>query len=104
METTSTAEGVAERVVVRYTPVTDTVTDQLGNDRFASFLRKSEAGAVEPGDEWEHFVSCSCGTTEDVTLTVEAVDGGDEVGAGTEFVFEPVSDAETDDEVDGASW
>jgi hypothetical protein len=83
----TTAEGVAERVVVRYAPVTDRIAEELSEPRYSAYLRRAESGPVAAGDEWEGFVSRGCGVTADVTLTVEAVEGGDRVGDGTAFTF-----------------
>lgn len=92
MTPTPTAGAVAERVVLRYAPVTDRVTDELATDRYSAFLRRAEAGPVAVGDAWEHFVSRGCGTTRDVTLTVDAVEAGARVGPDTEFTFLPGDD------------
>jgi hypothetical protein len=91
----ATADGVAERVVVRYAPVTDRIAEELSKSQYRAYLRRTEPGPVAAGDEWKGFVSRGCGATADVTLTVEAVEGGDRVGEGTEFAFVP---AERDDE------
>jgi|GEM_PF-573249 len=82
---------VAERVVVRYEPATDTVRRELNTTRYASYLRTARAGAVAAGDEWAEFVNCGCGTTEDVTLSVVGVSGGDRIGEATDFEFVPAN-------------
>lgn len=92
--TDPTTDGVAERVVLRYAPATDTVTEQLAEDRYGAYLRRAETGPVAVGDAWDHFVSRGCGVTQDVTLTVEAVEGGDRVGEATEFTFVPAEDGD----------
>ncbi|QLH80404.1 hypothetical protein [Halosimplex pelagicum] len=89
MTADATADGTAERVVVRYAPVTDQITEELNTSRYGAYLRRTEAGPVAAGDEWEEFVSRGCGATADVTLAVEAVEGGDRVGEATEFAFVP---------------
>lgn len=91
-ESATDTAAVAERVVLRYEPATDTVQQELSTSRYAAYLRRSEAGPVAAGDEWEGFVNCGCGTTEDVVLTVESVDGGDSVGDETAFEFVPAED------------
>jgi len=87
----ATASAVAERVVVRYAPVTDRISEELSESRYSAYLRRSESGPVAAGDEWAEFVSRGCGATADVTLTVEAVEGGDRVGEATEFEFAPAT-------------
>jgi hypothetical protein len=99
----ATADGVAERVVVRYAPVTDRITAELAESRYSTYLRRTESGPVAAGDEWEGFVSRGCGATVDVTLTVEAVDRGDRVGETTEFEFVPATEGDEDDEGDPAA-
>ncbi|QLH76173.1 hypothetical protein HZS55_02125 [Halosimplex rubrum] len=89
MTTDAAAGPVAERVVVRYAPVTDRISEELVTSRYSAYLRRTESGPVAVGDEWEGFVSRGCGATADVTLTVEAVEGGDRVGETTEFDFLP---------------
>jgi len=88
----ATTDEVADRVVLRYEPVTDRITDELTSSRYRAYLGRAEAGQVAAGDEWDHFVSCGCGSTQDVTLTVESVTGGDRVGTETEFSFVPAED------------
>ncbi|ELZ28191.1 hypothetical protein C475_05280 [Halosimplex carlsbadense 2-9-1] len=96
MTADATADGVAQRVVVRYAPVTGRITEELETPRYGAYLRRAEAGPVATGDEWGHFVSRGCGATADVTLTVEAVEGGDRVGETTEFEFAPATEADED--------
>jgi len=90
----ATTDGVAERILVRYAPVTDRITAELETPRYAAYLRRAESGPVAVDDEWSHFVSRGCGATADVALTVERVEGGDRVGAGTEFGFVPATAGE----------
>ncbi|WP_436907537.1 hypothetical protein [Halosimplex marinum] len=94
MTADATADGVAERVVVRYAPVTDRIAEELSKSRYSAYLRRAESGPVAAGDEWEHFVSRGCGATADVTLTVESVEGGGRVGEGTELAFRPAEDGD----------
>jgi hypothetical protein len=84
-----TGEGTADRVTLAYAPVTDTVREEVETDRYGAYLRRTRAGAAAVGDEWTEFVNCGCGTTEDVTLVVTGVEGGEAVGDGTEFAFVP---------------
>ncbi|WP_415379082.1 hypothetical protein [Halosimplex sp. TS25] len=102
MTASATTDAVAERVVLRYAPVTDRVTEELSASRYSAYLRSAEAGPVAAGDEWEHFVSRGCGATRDVTLTVEAVEGGDRVGEETEFTFVTADEEGGDDETASA--
>jgi len=102
MTPTPATEAVAERVVVRYAPVTDRVTEELATSRYSAYLRRAEDGPVTVGDEWDHFVSRGCGDTRDVTLTVHAVEGGDRVGDDTEFTFVPADSDENDETGGGA--
>lgn len=85
----ATTDAVAERVVLRYAPVTDRTAEELSTPRYGAYLRRTEAGPVATGDEWEGFVSRGCGAIADVTLSVEAVEGGKRVGEATEFAFVP---------------
>jgi len=84
-----TSERTADRVVLAYAPAADTVREEVETDRYGAYLRRTRAGAVAVGDEWTEFVNCGCGTTEDVTLTVSGVEGGDRVGEVTDFAFAP---------------
>ncbi|WP_123536562.1 hypothetical protein [Halosimplex salinum] len=102
MTASTTTDGVAERVVLRYAPATDRVTEELATSRYSAYLRRAEDGPVAAGDAWDHFVSCGCGTTKDVTLTVDAVEGGDHVGADTEFTFVPAEGGDATDEADSS--
>lgn len=102
MTPTPATDTVAERVVLRYAPVTDRVTEELATSRYSAYLRRAEDGPVAVGDEWDHFVSRGCGDTRDVTLTVDAVEGVDRVGDATEFTFVPAADEADSDDADGA--
>jgi hypothetical protein len=77
----------ADRIRVRYSPGSDDVGDALRAESFEQFLRRSREGRVAVGDEWEEMVNDGCGRTKDVTLSVEAVEGGTAVGSGTGFEF-----------------
>lgn len=81
----------ASTVVVSYTPETERVRRELKKPNYRGYLRKARRGPVSVGDEWREFVSCGCGTTEDVVLQVERVAGGSTITTETEFEF--VSDS-----------
>jgi len=83
----STGMTEADRIRVRYSPGSDDVGDALRAESFEQFLRRSREGRVAVGDEWEEMVNDGCGRTKDVTLSVEAVEGGTAVGSGTGFEF-----------------
>lgn len=83
------ATGVAAAVVVSYSPSTDRVRRELTKPSYRGYLRKARKGAVATDDEWAEFVNCGCGTSRDVTLRVEDVDGGDRIGEDTDFEFVP---------------
>lgn len=83
------SEETASRVTVSFEPSDESTAAALDTDRYRSFLRRSHAGPVGAGDEWAEFVSRGCGSTRDVTLRVESVDGGGAVGEETAFAFEP---------------
>lgn len=54
---------------------------------FRTYLRKAHDQATE-GDHWEEFVGVGCcGDALDVTLRVESVRGGSELGEQTAFEF-----------------
>jgi hypothetical protein len=82
-------EETAARVRLSFEPTDESAAAALDTDRYRSFLRRSHAGPISVGEEWAEFVSRGCGSTRDVTLRVESVDGGGEVGDGTVFAFEP---------------
>ncbi|MBX0297301.1 hypothetical protein [Haloarcula nitratireducens] len=77
----------AERVRLRYAPDDDDVASALRSETFELYLRRSKAGPVESGDEWEEIVNDGCGRTRPVTLRVESVAGGSTVGEETRFEF-----------------
>ena len=97
MTPTPASDAVADRVVLRYAPGAHCVTEELATSRYSAFLRRAEDGPVAVGDEWDHFVSRGCGDTRDVTLTVDAVEGGNRVGDDTEFTFVPGETDESDE-------
>ena len=79
----------ADRIRIRYAPGSDNIGDALRADSFQQFLRRSKEKRVAVGDEWEEVVTDGCGRMTDVTLSVEAVEGGTSLGSGTEFEFHP---------------
>lgn len=81
--------SVASTVVLSFVPPTDRAATELDAESYRSYLRRARRGPVDVSDEWEEFVSTGCGTTEEVVLRVEAIDGGTEVGEKTEFEFQP---------------
>lgn len=78
----------ATRVVISHpTALSDWGRGQLTSERFVNYLRKTVGDAVV-GAEWEEFVDVGCcGSTLDVPLRVESVEGGDVVGPETEIEF-----------------
>lgn len=82
--TTTTADSVT----LSY-PEDERTRDELESDTYRSYLRRARDGPVSAGDEWEEFVSRGCGSTRDVALRVEDVDGGEAVGEETAFEFVP---------------
>jgi hypothetical protein len=86
---TDSVDGIsATQVVLSVSPSDDRCFDALETDRYRSYLRRAHAGPVAVGEEWDEFLSRGCGSTRDVTLTVESVEGGEEIGDGTAFAFE----------------
>lgn len=80
---------MAARVTLAAPSGDDRTVDAVDSDRYRAYLRRVHAGPVAVGDEWEEFVSRGCGSTRDVTLTVESAEGGEEISEGTAFAFEP---------------
>ena len=76
----------ADRIVVSYPDGLGAWrADQLKHERFAKYLRKT-LGEVHEGYEFEEFVDVGCcGTTPDIPLRVEAIEGGPIVGPETEI-------------------
>lgn len=75
-------------MVLSFDPDDDATVAALETDRYRKYLRRAHAGPVAVGDEWTEFVSRGCGSTRDVRLRVEAIEGGGEVGEGTAFAFQ----------------
>ncbi|PSP96781.1 hypothetical protein BRC84_01380 [Halobacteriales archaeon QS_1_68_44] len=88
-----TAES-ATRVVLSYDPAgIDEVSrfwveDELWSDDVAGRLRDAH-GTLAEGDAVEEFVSKGCGVPVGVTLRVERVDGGAEIGNETAINVRP---------------
>jgi len=62
--------------------------DIVEDTPFRAYLRKAHNNA-SAGDTWEEFVGVGCcGSTLDVPLRVERIDGGDTLGPDTEVEFE----------------
>ncbi|PSQ41072.1 hypothetical protein BRD07_06030 [Halobacteriales archaeon QS_9_68_42] len=84
----------ATRVVLSYDPAgIDEVSrfwveDELGSDDVAEHLRDAH-GTLAEGDAVEEFVSKGCGVPVSVTLRVERVDGGAEIGNETAINVRP---------------
>jgi len=86
-DTDTRAATAATRVVVSHDGDPDTDAS-LRKPSYRRYLQRSKAGPVDPGDVWEEFVNCGCGTTEDVSLRVERVDGGGVIDEDTDIVVE----------------
>ena len=84
----------ATRVVLSYDPAgIDEVSrfwveDELWSDDVAGRLRDAH-GTLAEGDAVEEFVSKGCGVPVGVTLRVERVDGGAEIGNETAINVRP---------------
>ena len=78
----------AERIVVSYPADLSTWSrNQLDGRVFRAYLRR-KLDAVREGDEWEEFVDVGCcGSTYDVPLRIERVEGGATVGPDTEIAY-----------------
>lgn len=81
----------ATQIVISFSPNGERVESELSSRSYRSYIRRRHAGPVSTGDKWSEFISRGCGTTQDVTLCVESIHGGDLIDAETEFVFEPVT-------------
>ncbi|MDG5777347.1 hypothetical protein VB773_03055 [Haloarculaceae archaeon H-GB2-1] len=82
-------EQQATRVVVSYpTDLSKWGRDTVEGSPFRSYLTKVHETANE-GDRWEEFVGVGCcGSTLDVPLVVEGVEGGERLTEDTEIVYE----------------
>jgi hypothetical protein len=78
----------ADRVVLSYpTDLSDWSRQQVDTDHFHAWLRRVH-DSVAVGDTWTEFVDVGCcGSTFDVPLRVEAVEGGDEMGPETTIEY-----------------
>jgi len=78
----------ASRIVVSYpADLSAWGRDRVDCSEFRAYLRKTRAEAAE-GDRWDEFVGVGCcGDSLDVPLRVEAVEGGDALGAETTVEF-----------------
>ncbi|MFC4549997.1 MULTISPECIES: hypothetical protein [Halorussus] len=80
----------ADRVVVSYPEdLSDWGRFQVEGSPFKAYLRKTRTGKVREGDEWEEFVGVGCcGSTLDVPLRIERIEGGDTFGPETDVEFD----------------
>ena len=80
----------AERVVISYPEdLSDWGRWQVEKSPFEAYLRKTKTERVRQGDVWEEFVGVGCcGSTLDVPLRVERIDGGTTFGPDTEIEWE----------------
>lgn len=78
---------VADTVVLSHDG-DDSTEASLRKHSYIRYLQRSKAGPVTEGDVWAEFVNCGCGTTEDVQLRVERLEGGTTIGEDTTFHFE----------------
>lgn len=85
----STPDGHARRIVVSYpADLSEWGRFQVEKLSFRAYLQKT-LGDVSVGDGWEEFVGVGCcGSTLDVPLRIEAVDGGPTVDGETTVEFE----------------
>jgi hypothetical protein len=65
----------------------DLVHDRIQEPHFRAYLRRVHGGEVAVGDEWTEFVNCGCGSTTDVVVRVEALDGGTTLTEDTEVTL-----------------
>ncbi|NUB90877.1 hypothetical protein HTZ84_13450 [Haloterrigena sp. SYSU A558-1] len=88
----------AERIVVSYpAALSEAGRRQLEKQSFRSYLHKTH-GEARAGDVWEEFVGVGCGTTRDVSLRVERVDGGAEITDETAISYAARDDGELEDD------
>jgi len=92
MSRTDGTTDTADRIRLSYHPVDadpddedDFLAESLREETFVTYLRRAHDGPVAVGEEWDEFVNCGCGTTEDVVLRVETVEGGSAIGESTEI-------------------
>ncbi|USZ67419.1 hypothetical protein NGM10_11850 [Halorussus salilacus] len=80
----------ADRVVISYPEdLSDWGRFQVEGSPFKAFLRKTKTDRVRQGDVWEEFVGVGCcGSTLDVPLRVERIEGGETLGPETAVEFE----------------
>ncbi|WP_435333894.1 hypothetical protein [Haloarchaeobius sp. TZWWS8] len=78
----------ATRVVVSYPEdLSGWGRQQVDTSHFRAWLRKKH-GTAEPGDVWVEFVDVGCcGSTYDVPLRVEEVEGGPELTPETAIEY-----------------
>lgn len=88
----------ASRVVLSYpSDLSDWSRKQVDTDHFHAWLRRVH-DVVEEGDTWVEFVDVGCcGSTYDVPLRVEEVQGGDLMGPDTtiEYTLREACDLES---------
>ncbi|WP_276299051.1 hypothetical protein [Halorussus lipolyticus] len=80
----------AERVVVSYPEdLSEWGRFQVEKPSFVAYLRKTKTDRVRQGDVWEEFVGVGCcGSTLDVPLRVERIEGGETLGPDTRVEWE----------------
>ncbi|WP_267640843.1 hypothetical protein [Haloarchaeobius amylolyticus] len=78
----------ATRVVLSYpADLSSWSRDQVATSHFRAWLRRTRETATV-GDIWEEFVDVGCcGSTYDVPLKVEAVEGGAAMGPDTDIEY-----------------
>lgn len=83
------AVGTADRVVISYpADLSEWGRYQVEKPSFRAWLRRS-LGPVAIGDSWEAFVGVGCcGSSLEVPLRIETVDGGRRVGEETTISYE----------------
>ncbi|MFC7082303.1 hypothetical protein [Halorussus caseinilyticus] len=79
----------ADRVVVSYPEdLSDWGRFQVEKDAFVAYLRKTKTDRVRQGDVFEEFVGVGCcGSTLDVPLRIEEIEGGETFGPDTAVEF-----------------
>jgi hypothetical protein len=94
---------VASRVVLSYRAVdadegeweladSDWIRDRMNVDYYLQYIKRVHGGPVAVGEEFEEFVNCGCASPQDVIVRVEAVEGGEELGADTDLEVVPRRD------------